>query len=94
MVRPEVNLIQPEVIGFYRKLYSKKFLNGSFLRLVTTHFNCRLNDGLSPAGHLKSQVFPVQATVTPSLMFNALLFFGSPEFKIIIRHFTGQIGVK
>ena len=55
-----------------------QFLNGSFLRLVTTHFNCRLNDGFRPAGHLKSQVFPVQATVTPSLMFNALLFFGSP----------------
>ena len=53
--------------------------NNSFLRLVTTHFSCRLNDGFNPAGHLKSQVFPVQATVTPSLMFNALLFFGSPR---------------
>ena len=53
--------------------------NNSFLRLVTTHFNCRLIDGFNPAGHLKSQIFPVQATVTPSLMFNALLFFGSPR---------------
>ena len=71
---------------------SRKFwiLNDSFLRLVTTHFNCRLNDGFSPAGHLKSQVLPVHATVTPSLMFNALLFFGSPRKLFQFRSYFIQ----